>query len=158
MPLLKISDKVLAGFLYTKLSAVVKPIEFEVELGNGTIISRTPERDIIEVIGTLIDNAVDACDDENNHIRIYISSEGADTPYKEDDKLIFEIMNEHPTVPMSSFEKFFEKGWSTKSGGSGERGFGLYNAKRLVKLHKGEITVDNRTIENRNYVDFRIEM
>ncbi len=158
LPLLRLSDKVLAGFLYTKLSSVIKPIEFEVELGTETIVTGSRERDIIEVIGTLIDNAVDACDDDNNHIKIFISSEGYNTANKDDDKIIFEIMNEHPVVPVSRFEKFFEKGWSTKSGDKYARGFGLYNAKRIVNSYKGGITVENREIDGRNYVDFRIEM
>ncbi|MBO7401815.1 MAG: GHKL domain-containing protein [Lachnospiraceae bacterium] len=158
MPLLRLSDKVLAGFLYTKLSSVVKAVEFEVELGAETIITNVSERDIIEVIGTLIDNAVDACDDENYHIRIFISSKGHDTPYTDDDRIIFEILNEHPVVSVADFQHFFEKGWSTKSDSSYRRGFGLYNAKRIVSQNKGEITVENKEIDGRNYVDFRIEM
>ena len=158
MPLLRLSDKVLAGFLYTKLSSVIKPIEFEVELGSETIVTRTCERDIIEVVGTLIDNAVDACDEENNHIKIFISSVGYDTPTTDDDRIIFEIMNEFPPVPMGTMAHFFEKGWSTKSSANCMRGFGLYNAKRIVMHNSGEITVENREIENRNYVAFRIEM
>jgi len=158
IPLLKISDKVLAGFLYTKMVSVKKPVEFEAEIGTGTIVTRTPEKDIIEVVGTLIDNAVDACDDENRRIKLFISSVGADTPSTDDDKLIVEVMNEHEPIPMSEMSHFFEKGWSTKSKEKNMRGFGLYNAKRIITDHKGQITLENKEIDGRNYIFFRVEL
>lgn len=158
IPLLKISDKILAGFLYTKMVSAAKPVEFEAEIGTGMIVTNTPENELIEVCGTLIDNAVDACDESNKKIKLYISSIGADTKAADDDKFIFEVSNEHPVVPMNQMQHFFDKGWSTKSGKKDSRGFGLYNAKRIVMQHKGEITVENKEIDGRNYVVFRIEL
>ena len=158
IPLLKISDKILAGFLYTKMVSAAKPVEFEAEIGTGMIVTNTPENELIEVAGTLIDNAVDACDENNKKIKLYISSMGADTKTTDDDKFVFEVSNEHPVIPMNQMQHFFDKGWSTKTGKSNSRGFGLYNAKRIVMQHKGEITVENKEIDGRNYIVFRIEL
>ena len=157
LPLLRISDKILAGFLYTKLVTPSKDVDFSIEIGANRIVTNAMEKDIIEVIGTLIDNAVDASDPENRIIRMYLSSYGSDTKDTVDDRLIFEIMNEHPPVPMKELTRFFERGYSTKSA-KGNRGYGLYNARRIVKQYKGEITLENRTIEERNYICFHIEL
>jgi len=157
LPLLRISDKILAGFLYTKLVSPTKDVDFTVEIGANRIMTNAMEKDIIEVLGTLIDNAVDACDAENRNIKLFLSSYGADTKNTEDDRLIFEIMNEYPPIPMNELTRFFERGYSTKSA-KGNRGYGLYNARRIVHQYKGEITLENRTIEGRNYVCFHIEL
>lgn len=157
LPLLRISDKILAGFLYTKLVAPAKDVDFSVEIGANRIVTNAMEKDIVEVLGTLIDNAVDASDEENRKIKLFLSSYGADTKDTVDDRLIFEIMNEHPPIPMKEMTRFFERGYSTKSA-KGNRGYGLYNARRIVKEYKGEITLENRTIEGRNYVCFHIEL
>ena len=71
--------------------------------------------------------------------------------------MIFEIMNEHPPIPMNELTRFFERGYSTKST-KGNRGYGLYNARRIIKEYKGEITLENRTLEGRNYICFHIEL
>lgn len=157
LPLLKISDKILAGFLYTKIVSATKDVDFSVEIGVNHIVTNAMEKDIIEVLGTLIDNAVDACDKENRAIRLFLSSRGADTKDSVDDRLIFEIMNEYPPIPMKELTRFFERGYSTKSG-KGNRGYGLYNARRIVKEYKGEITLENRTVDGRNYICFHIEL
>lgn len=157
LSLLRISDKILAGFLYTKVVSATQDVDFTIEVGVNRIVSNAMEKDIIEVLGTLIDNALDASDEENRKIKMYLSSRGSDTQSAADDCLIFEIMNEHPPIPMSELTRFFERGYSTKSA-KGNRGYGLYNARRIVKQYKGDITLENRTIEGRNYICFHIEL
>ncbi len=157
MPLLRISDKILAGFLYTKLVTATKDVDFSIEIGANQIVTNALEKDIVEVIGTLIDNAVDACDPQNRAIKLFLSSYGAETKDSVDDKLIFEIMNEHPPIPMKELTRFFERGYSTKST-KGNRGYGLYNARRIIKQYNGEITLENRTLQGRNYICFHIEL
>ena len=157
LPLLRISDKILAGFLYTKLVTATKDVDFSIEIGANQIVTNAMEKDIIEVIGTLIDNAVDACDPQNRAIKLFLNSHGSDTKDSVDDKLVFEIMNEHPPIPMKELTRFFERGYSTKST-KGNRGYGLYNARRIIKQYNGEITLENRTLQGRNYICFHIEL
>jgi len=147
LTLLKISDKVLAGFLYSKLIKRSKFIETEVYVQKLEIISGVSESHLIEIIGTLVDNAYEACDKRNNHVNIYVDSE--------DDHLIFEIQNEHPPLKMREIARFFEKGYSTKIS-DGSRGYGLYQAKKMTEQFGGEITVSTLEIDDRNYISFKV--
>lgn len=64
LPLLKISDKVLAGFLYSKIVSSREGIETEIEVRSREIISRVSEHSLIEIVGVLVDNAYEACPEE----------------------------------------------------------------------------------------------
>ena len=149
VPLLKLSNKVLAAFVYTKIVSVRKDVSFEIEVGSRQIPSNVPDRDMVEIIGTLIDNAVEACYEDNNQIIISIG--------EEDEKLLFVVRNRHDKIPLSRLSEFFTKGYSTKAT-TGKRGLGLYNAKKLVKKWKGEIFVHNEEIEGKNYIRFGVKM
>lgn len=148
-PLLRISNKVIAGFIYSKLISINEDVHVDLMVGSNEIFTNVPEQDIVEVIGTLIDNAVEASKKGSNHIKIFITSK--------EEKLIFVIKNQHERIPISELSHFFERGYSTKSE-SGNRGLGLYNAKSIVNQWNGEIYVENETVDNENYLTFRVEM
>ena len=147
LPLLKISDKVLAGFLYSKIVRAPGYIQTELEVRNLEIISGISEHHLIEIIGTLVDNAYEACTEELNRVIMILDSEN--------DKVIFEVKNRMRNVKLEDIGRFFEKGYSTKSD-DGKRGFGLYNAKVLTETHGGEITVSTDFIDERNYICFKV--
>lgn len=149
LSLLRISDKVLAGFIYSKLMEIKQDIFVELFVGSRDILTNVPESDMIEVVGTLFDNAVEALGTEKKHLKLFLSSE--------QDKLVFEIKNEYEKVSIEQFAKFFERGFSTKAD-KGKRGLGLWNAKRIVEQWNGEIFVENEEIDGNNYVCFRVEM
>lgn len=147
--LLRISNKVLAGFIYSKLKSVKKDVNIELFVGNKEIFTNVPEKDIIEVVGTLIDNAFEACEDGYNKVKLYLTSEN--------DRLIFVIKNMHEKVPISELSQYFERGYSTKSN-LGKRGLGLNNAKRILKEWGGEIFVENEELDGNNFLSFRVEL
>lgn len=147
--LLKISDKVLAGFLYSKILEANEVIQFDIHVAGRTIISQASEHDMIEVVGTLFDNAVQACTKKQNKIKIVVDSD--------EDKFIFEIWNMHPRVSLEELSRFFEKGYSTKNT-EGKRGLGLYNAKVLTQRCRGELTVSMERMDGEEYICFRVEM
>lgn len=149
LPLLKISDKVLAGFLYSKIVRAPSYVTTEAQVKNLEIISGISEHHLIEIVGTLVDNAYEACTEELNRVIMEIDSE--------DDKLIFVIKNRMRNVKLEDIGRFFEKGYSTKEGG-GKRGLGLYNAKLLTEHYGGEITVGTDYIENCNYICFTVKV
>ena len=64
LPLLKISDKVLAGFLYSKIVRAPSYVKTEIVVKNLEILSGISEHHLIEIIGTLVDNAYEACTEE----------------------------------------------------------------------------------------------
>lgn len=148
LPLLRITDKVLAGFIYSKIVTSPSGVHTDVDVKNLEIISGVSEHLMIEFVGTLIDNAYEACTDEKGHVIIEIDSEN--------DKLEFTIKNQtEQEISLSQLGKFFEKGFSTKSK-DGKRGLGLYRAKQLCERYGGEITVGIEVIEEKNYICFKV--
>ena len=147
--LLKISNKVLAGFLYSKLVSAHKQIQVELIVGSKEIFTFVPEMEVVEVLGTLIDNAFDACNEAFPSVKLYLTSE--------EDRLIFIIKNQYEKVPIEELSKFFERGYSTKEQ-TDRRGLGLYNAKKIIERWKGEIYVENEEIQGKNYLSFHVEL
>ena len=96
-------------------------------------------------MGTLIDNAYEACTEEKNQVLIEIDSQN--------DKLIFTIKNPVEGIGLGEISHFFEKGFTTKEDGK-KHGLGLYNAKILVNRYRGEITVGVEEIENEEFITF----
>lgn len=145
--LLKISDKILAGFLYSKIVKIPQNVKLELNIQNFEILSTVPEHDLIEVVGTLFDNAVEACGQDGGKILLTVDSR--------EDHLLFEIKNEAEQIGLEEVSRFFEKGYSTKGK---NRGLGLYHAKQIIERYKGEIFVAMEAIEERPYISFKVEI
>ncbi len=149
LPLLKISDKVLAGFIYSKIIAAREFIRLDIHVQGKTMLTKASEHDLIEVVGTLIDNAMEACDEVNNQIKMFLGSEN--------DRTVFEIWNRHPRLALEKIGRFFGKGYTTK-GDSQRRGLGLYNAKLLTERCGGSLTVSMEEMDGQSYICFKVEM
>lgn len=148
LPLLKISDKVLAGFLYSKIVSSREGIETEIEVRSREIISRVSEHSLIEIVGVLVDNAYEACPEEGGRVRMILDSR--------QDHLIFQIFNQHEKISLEEIGHFFENGFTTKSKKRGDRGLGLYRAKMIAEKAGGEITVGQEEIGGENYIQFAV--
>ncbi|MCI9381811.1 MAG: GHKL domain-containing protein [Dorea sp.] len=147
LPLLRISDKVLAGFLYSKIVRAPSFVKTEIEVKNLAIISGISEHHLIEIVGTLVDNAYEACTPKRNQVFMELDSE--------EDRMVFVIRNQMEDVTMGELHQFFSKGFSTK-GKNAERGFGLYNAKMLVGRYGGEIVASVDKIKESSYVCMKV--
>lgn len=147
LPLLRISDKVLAGFLYSKIVRAPSFVKTEIEVKSLAIISGISEHHLIEIVGTLVDNAYEACTSKLNRVFMELDSE--------EDKMVFVIRNQTEDVKIGELHQFFSKGYSTKEN-SGERGFGLYNAKLLVGRYRGEIVASVDKIGKNSYVCIKV--
>lgn len=144
LPLLRISDKVLAGFLYSKIVSSPENVDTDVEVRNWQILSRTSEHSLIEIVGVLVDNAYEASMEEGGKVKIFLDSQ--------EDKMVFEILNEYRRLPFEELEKFFQSGYTTKDSKNGGRGIGLARVKALIEKADGEITVAQEIIEEKNYI------
>lgn len=153
--LLKIRDKILAGFLYSKIKEANPFINVDIQVKSLDIISSVSEHSLIEIIGTLIDNAFEACTEKYNDVTIMLDSI--------DDRLIFEISNSVENLTLDEIGHFFDKGYSTKepkmSGGfSNKHGVGLYNAKKIAEKYGGMLTVSLDADDSRQVIVFRVEI
>lgn len=148
LSLLRISDKVLAGFLYSKIVSSPENVETDVEVRNWQILSRISEHSLIEVVGVLVDNAFEACAKEGGQVKIFLDSR--------EDKIVFEILNEYQRLSFEEIERFFDYGYTTKDSGTRRHGIGLARVKSLIQKADGEITVAQDTVEEKNYIHITV--
>ena len=89
---------------------------------NQHIITAVSEHSLVEIIGTLVDNAFEACTEEFHDVDMMLDAK--------EDKLIFAIKNKVKNLTMGEIALFFEKGFTTKKNKE-EHGLGLYQAKQI---------------------------
>lgn len=147
--LLRISDKILAGFLYSKIISAPSYIDIDIQVLNQEIVSAVSEHALVEIIGTLTDNAFEAATPQRNRVEMVLDAKN--------DKLIFMIQNQVENLTMGEISHFFEKGFTTKKNRE-DRGLGLYQANQIAKRHKGEITVELLERENGQEICFGVEI
>ena len=135
--LLRISDKILAGFLYSKMISAPDYVNIDLQVLSREIVTMVSEHSLVEIIGTLTDNAFESATDELNQVEMVLDSRA--------DKMIFMIKNQVRGLTMNDISRFFEKGYSTKKNREG-RGLGLWQANQIAKRHNGEITVELKYI------------
>ena len=78
----------------------------DIRVWNKEIVSGISEHHLIEIVGTLIDNAYEACTEEKNQVLIEIDSQN--------DKLIFTIKNQVENIGLGEISHFFEKDFLRK--------------------------------------------
>jgi two-component system, LytTR family, sensor histidine kinase AgrC len=102
----------------------------------------------IEVIGILLDNAIEASPKGST---VFLSSK------KQGDFLELTAANPAPPLSNTEFMALFGKGVTTKANRDGH-GFGLYNILRMTERYHGKILTRNESILNENYVVFGVLM
>ncbi|AKL94326.1 histidine kinase-, DNA gyrase B-, and HSP90-like Atpase [Clostridium aceticum] len=144
--LIKLNNKVLAGFLYNKRKLAKKlGVDFEIIIEDYAFIAKLKNFELVEVVGNLINNAFETGID-NNVVKLILS--------KEKDMYVIEIRNKHPYLNRDKINTIFKKGFSTKP--YIDRGYGLYNLKKIVNRYNGEIEVLNEEYDGENYLVFRV--
>ena len=147
--LLRISDKILAGVLYSKMISAPDYVNIDLQVLSREIVTMVSEHSLVEIIGTLTDNAFESATDELNQVEMVLDSRA--------DKMIFMIKNQVRGLTMNDISRFFEKGYSTKKNREG-RGLGLWQANQIAKRHNGEITVELLEKEGFQEICFRVEI
>lgn len=147
--LLRISDKILAGFLYSKLLGAPGYADVEIQVLSQQIITSVSEHNLVEILGTLVDNAFEAATPELPTVEMVLDSKN--------DKLIFMIRNQVQGLTMGDISRFFQKGYTTKDN-SECRGLGLYQANMIAQQFGGEITVELTEGEESQEICFRVEI
>ncbi len=148
--LLKLNLKVLAAFLFSKVTQAQKNnIHVGIIIKNSYIHTIVVEHELLEIVGILIDNAVEAVD-TNDSITVYIDSR--------ENKVEITTINKGPIITPEMRKLFFEKNYSTKepTDNKKQRGVGLYHLKQIIDSYHGTILLDNEFSSGENLVIFQV--
>ncbi|MFS4093781.1 ATP-binding protein [Streptomyces sp. AF1A] len=134
-----VSEPVLAALLLGKTAqANERGVELVVSpdsrLDDGLLPGDFPARDLVTILGNLIDNAVDAAQG-SARARVTV------TAYASDTELVLRVSDTGPGVDPGHADLVFQRGFSTKPAGPGGRGLGLALVRQAVTRHEGRLTV-----------------
>ncbi|WP_253203674.1 sensor histidine kinase [Clostridium estertheticum] len=125
-------------------------IDFKVLINESFSLLKIREDELISIISNIIDNAFEALMlkalDENKEISIIT--------FLDDNKFCIEISNNGSGIPKEIINKIFEKGYSTKTKGKGDHGYGLYITKQLVEHNNGIISVERTSLKTKFLIRF----
>ena len=134
--------------IYNKLcEAEEKNIKINTVFSSSLYEMKIPDIFLLEIIGNLLDNAIDEVESrkKNETIRFSIT--------RVNDEVCISVGNEHDKLPYVEFRKFFSEEYSS----IGEkRGLGLPYVKKIVKKYKGRMDVENIEYDNKNFFTISI--
>lgn len=108
-----------------------------------------PDIYLVEIIGTLFDNAMENILEERPEAEMYLEITG------KEDYVMIEVCNEHPFIHQSEWRKFLQRGYSTKGK---DRGLGLYHLKKLMAKYSGDILIQNKLIDEKQYFSVAVKI
>lgn len=148
--LLKLNaEPALIGFLYAKFStAVEKHIVIAHTVNAINIREKIPCYDMIEIVGILFDNAVEAIENSNCNNRKIIFK-----LIEIEKEIILEVSNVSRIYTNNEIEKFLTYGFSTKGK---NRGIGLERVKMIIKHINATLLIQNNIYDEENYLSFII--
>lgn len=146
--LLRKGNPVIISFLYGKLIEIDKKgIDVTYEISIDDLDIGVPIHRIVEILGNLLKNAVEAIEKTPNLNKIYILM------IEIDDLFEMEIRNESPYIPPNNIGYFFTKGYSEKGV---NRGLGLYNVNNICQEYGLQVYFENKEIDGQNWLSFKI--
>lgn len=146
-----VGEPVLAALLLGKAAqASERGVELtlapESRIDDGVLPPELPPRDLVTILGNLIDNAVEAAGGESpgaegreRRPRVTVTARAADG------ELLLRVRDTGPGITPEALDGMFERGWTTKAarrigaeGGTG-RGIGLALVRQAVRRNGGTI-------------------
>jgi sensor histidine kinase regulating citrate/malate metabolism len=112
------------------------------DIGSGARFPRdvAPTRDVVTIVGNLIDNALDAVSAAGEP---GVPRHVAFDSHVDDHHAVLEVSDDGPGLPPGGVADAFRRGWSTKEQGSaGRRGIGLALVAQTVERLGGTLEVD----------------
>jgi sensor histidine kinase regulating citrate/malate metabolism len=135
-----VNEPVLAALLLGKAAqANERGVELVVSrdsrIDDGLLPPSLPARDLVTILGNLIDNAMDAAQGSSG-ARVTV------TAYTDESGLVLRVADTGAGVHPAHAEAVFERGWSTKPATDpGGRGLGLALVRQTARRHEGTLTV-----------------
>lgn len=146
--ILNSGNRIIIGFLYGKFIEIDRlGIEIAYHIDIGEVDIGVPIYKLVEVLGNLLSNAVEAILSTKKYKRLYICMN------ENDEYFSIEVRNECDYINYSEIDSFFTKGYS----GKGEnRGLGLYHVKTICEEYKLNLICQNKEIDGSNWISFFI--
>ncbi|MEJ3654450.1 sensor histidine kinase [Actinomycetes bacterium KLBMP 9759] len=140
-----LTDAVLAAIAVPELAALVvgkaseaaeRGVELQVEDGAVLPAGIADPRDLITIVGNLVDNAIDAALEAPGPRRVVLGSRVLDG------EVVLTVSDSGPGLDPADAERAFTRGWSTKPHASGlGRGLGLALVRQAAHRHAGRVEV-----------------
>ncbi len=142
-------NPILVSFLYGKFNeAKEKGVQVQYKLDFGELKCPVPISKLVELIGNLLDNAIEAAMEiEPGIINV--------TVRETTENINISISNTGKVISLSVISEMFRKGKSTKGA---DRGYGLYNVKRICDEYEIVISCSNDMIDGQNYIVFQLNV
>jgi len=140
-------DPVVAALLLGKSAeAAERGIELSVE-GDLAAETGVPARDLVTVLGNLVDNAFDAVAGRpERRVEVNLETRG--------DRLRVVVGDSGPGLSDTDAEHVLERGWTTKASASdsGGRGIGLALVGQVARSYDGRVTVGSSALGGAQFV------
>lgn len=145
--LLAVDNPLLAGFLFQKVQEIKSHnIQAEYYLETIRFPLAATEYEIIELLGILVDNAIEALLTSDLGKRKIVIG------YKREDQWdIFYVSNTSRSYSEEEIQRFFQRNYSSKGKG---RGIGLDKVRRKLKQLDGGIKVEGKAYDEEQYLEF----
>ncbi len=146
--LLGAGNPVIVGFLYGKFIEIDKlGINITYRINIKELHLEIPIYKLVEILGNLIGNAVDALMSNSKYNKLCVYME------ERDGNLNIEVKNESDYINYEEIQLFFNKGYSIKGL---NRGVGLFHVKNICDEYGLEISCQNKEEEKINWISFTI--
>lgn len=146
--LLSKGNPVILSFLYSKFKEAEKRgIDVSYRIAIKDLECNIPVHKIVELLGNLLNNAMDAlaADEELNQMSIVM------TEY--DDWIRIEVANQCKGIDYDKLDEFFKRGYSEKGK---NRGYGLYNVKKICEDYHVELECSIKEMEEWEWLFFEM--
>lgn len=138
-----VEEPILAALLLGKTAqAAERGIELTISGDLGAGIGPVEPRDLVTVVGNLVDNAMDAVallDDRRVDVHVI----------GDEDTVRVVVGDSGPGIPPEDSARVLERGWSTKATGSG---IGLALVGQVARRHHGQVSVGTSALGGAEFV------
>ncbi|WP_406454485.1 sensor histidine kinase [Streptomyces sp. NBC_01622] len=140
-----VNEPVLAALLLGKTAqsnerGVELVVSEDSGLDDGLLPDSLSARDLVTILGNLIDNAVDAAQG-SLRARVTVTARTEADAAGSGSALVLRVADTGTGVDPAHSEAVFQRGFSTKPAGPGGRGLGLALVRQAVNRHEGTLTV-----------------
>ncbi len=143
--IIKTENAILNALLQSKIKkAEDYGIDISFEIDSDLERIKLKDWELSAILSNIIDNAIDACKDLPEEMRIIEIDVFDDDIYH-----VFSVNNKGPVIDKNQIDEIFKPGFTTK--GKGGNGLGLYIVDNIISKHGGTITVESNQREGTTF-------